>query len=60
MSDTNRLPSVLACYFHHRPLVSPEHAEMVTDEMVAVEDLVWHRTGQRDEAGHFFPHGEES
>lgn len=51
--DTNRLPSVLACYFHHRPLVSSEHAEMVRDEMVAAEGLVWHRTGQRDEAGHF-------
>lgn len=53
VSDTNRLPSVLACYFHHRPLVSPEHAAMVTDETVAAEGLVWHRMGQRDGAGHF-------
>lgn len=59
VSDANRPPSVLACYFHHSPLVSPEHAEMVTDEMVAAKGLVWHRTGQRDEAGHFFPPWEE-
>lgn len=28
---------------------------MLTDDMVAAEGLVWHRTGQPDEAGHFLP-----
>lgn len=48
-----RRPSVLACYFHHTPPVSLEHAEMVTDETREGKDLAWRRTGQADEAGHF-------
>lgn len=47
------LPSVLACYFHHRLLLSPEHAEMVTDDMAAAEGLVWHGARRHDKAGHF-------
>ena len=52
-------PSVLERYFHHGHLVSPEHAEMVTDETREGKDLAWRRTGQADEAGHFLSLGRD-
>lgn len=51
MSGANRPPSVLARYFHHRHLVSPEHAEMVTDAMMEGKGLARRGAGQDDEAG---------
>lgn len=53
----NRLPSVPACYFHDSHLISLEHAEMVTDEMIEGKDLAWRRTGHDDDAGQFVPWG---
>lgn len=54
-------PTVLARYFHHSHLISLEHAEMVTGETGerGGKDLVWRRTGQADEAGHFVSPGRD-
>lgn len=51
MSGANRPPSVLARYFHRRHLVSPEHAEMVTDAMMEGKGLAQRGAGRDDETG---------
>lgn len=51
----NRPPSVVACYFHHRLLLNPEQAEMVTDETAAAAG----RDNVTEQDTFFLP-GEES